>query len=66
MNFEDLTPEQKEKARACKTPEDLLALAKAEGHKLTAEELEAVSGGGCWTLCPGADDTDAEPCYPDC
>ncbi len=27
MKFEDLTPEQMEKARACKTPEDMLNLA---------------------------------------
>ena len=28
MNIDDLTPEQKEKVLACKTPEELLALAK--------------------------------------
>ena len=48
MEFKDLTPEQQEKARACKTAEELLALAKAEGYELTDEELEAVSGGGAW------------------
>ena len=48
MNFADLTPEQQEKARACKTPEDVLALAKAEGYELADEELEAVSGGIEW------------------
>ena len=31
MNYEDLSPELKEKAKACKTPEDILALAKEEG-----------------------------------
>ena len=45
MRLEDLTPEQKEKALACKTPEELLELAKAEGYELFDEELEAVSGG---------------------
>jgi hypothetical protein len=30
MEFKDLTPEQQAKARACKTPEDMLALAKEE------------------------------------
>ena len=45
MQFEDLTPEQQEKARACKTPEEVLALAKEEGYELSDEQLEAVSGG---------------------
>ena len=51
MNLEDLSPELKERALACKTPEDVLALAKQEGYDLSDEELEAVSGGG-W-LCNG-------------
>ena len=46
MNFEDLTPELQEKAKACATPEELLALAKAEGYELSDAELEQVSGGG--------------------
>ena len=45
MKFEDLTPEQMEKARACKTPEDVLALAKEEGYDLSDEELQSISGG---------------------
>ena len=48
MRFEDLTPEQKEKAKNCKTIEDLLALAKDEGYTLTEEEIDAISGGGGW------------------
>ena len=48
VDFKDLTPEQQEKARACKTPEDVLALAKAEGYELSDEDLEAVSGGIEW------------------
>ena len=47
MDFKDLTEEQKAKARACKTPEELLALAKEEGYELSDEELDAVSGGWC-------------------
>lgn len=51
MEFEELTPEQREKVLACKTPEELLALAQEEGYELTEEQLEGVSGG--WISCPG-------------
>ena len=51
MNFEDLTPEQQKKARACKTPEDILALAKEEGYELSQEELDAVAGGNGLNWC---------------
>ena len=46
MNFEDLTEEQKAKARECKTPEELMQLAMDEDLDLTEEQLEKVSGGG--------------------
>ena len=49
MDFENLTPEQKEKAKACKTSEEMLALAKEEGYELNDDELEAVAGGASWT-----------------
>ena len=42
-----LTEEQIAKVKACKTQEEMLALAKAEGIELSDEQLEAVSGGGC-------------------
>ena len=48
MKFEDLAPEQMEKAKACKMPEDFLALAKEEGYELSDEQLTAVSGGVNW------------------
>ena len=48
MRFEDLTPEQQERAKARKMPEDVLALIKEEGYELYDEELQAVSGGGGW------------------
>ena len=53
MNFEELTPEQIEKAKACKTTEELVALAKAEGVELTDDQLAAASGGGEWYECGG-------------
>ena len=45
MRFENLTPEQKEKAEECKNTDELLKLAKEEGYELSEDEPEAVSGG---------------------
>lgn len=56
MNFEDLAPKLKEKVIACKTPDELLDLAKQEGIELTDEQLESVSGGG-WKEPSCPDDT---------
>lgn len=63
MEYEDLSPELQEKAKACKTVEDILKLAKDEGYELTDNELESISGGGwdcpllCATLCEVFDKT---------
>ena len=46
MNLNDLTQEQWDKLRECKTPEDILALAQEEGYELTDDELQQVTGGG--------------------
>ena len=51
MEFNDLSDEQKAKAKACKTTEELLALAKEEGMELSADELESISGGVEWVKC---------------
>ena len=48
MNFDELSPELQEKVKACKTPEEMLELAKKEGYELSDDELEAVSGGMEW------------------
>lgn len=47
--------EHREKARACKIPEDIpapanrvLSLAKDMGHELSDEEIERIAGGGSW------------------
>ena len=45
MDFSDLSPELREKAKACNTPEEMLALAKQEGYKLSDEEMEGIAGG---------------------
>ena len=44
-------PELREKAKACTSPDELLALAKKEGYKLSEDGLTAVSGGGNITWC---------------
>ena len=45
MKFEDLSPDLQERAKGCKSAEDILALAKDEGYELSDDELESVSGG---------------------
>ena len=50
MYFEELTSEQKQRARACKNADELFELAKAEGVELSDEQLESVSGGS-WIQC---------------
>lgn len=44
-----LTDEQKKKAEAAKTPEELLGLAQEIGFELTDEQLDGIGSGG-W--CP--------------
>ena len=41
INPNELSKEIIEKAMACKTSEELMALAKAEGYELTRDEAEA-------------------------
>ena len=55
MKFEELTPELKTKALACKTPEDVLTLAKEEGYELSDKELESLSGGEALYECGNYD-----------
>ena len=56
MELKDLSPELQEKAKACKTAEELKTLAQENGFELSDEELEGVSGGqDCTPLtCPVA------------
>ena len=60
MEPSDLTPDMKEKIKDCKTPEDILALAKEDGYELNDDELTQIAGGS-W----GGDDTPAIVC-PNC
>lgn len=43
--YEKMTDEQKEKAKACKTPDELMAFAGREGIELPDDLLENVAGG---------------------
>ena len=45
MSYKDLTPEQMEKAKACKTAEEIADIAEEEGTELSNEVLEGVVGG---------------------
>ena len=58
----EISPELREKAMACETPEEFLALAKKEGYKLSDEEMAAVSGGNFWT-CSATCDNDRCPSW---
>ncbi|MDO4532411.1 MAG: hypothetical protein Q4C36_01685 [Coriobacteriia bacterium] len=45
MSLNDMTPEQMEKAQACKASEELAEFAQSIGVALSEEELAAVAGG---------------------
>lgn len=45
MKLDDLSEEQKAKVTACKTADELVALAKEEGLELSDEQLDSISGG---------------------
>ncbi len=45
MDLKNIKPGLKERAKACATTEELLALAAEEGIELTDDELEGISGG---------------------
>ncbi len=64
-----LSPEQLEKARACRSSEELFQLAKEEGLELNDAQLEAVAGGTCDATPPnngGALPTPTGPRCPRC
>jgi hypothetical protein len=54
-----LTEEQMKKVKECKSSEEILAVAKAEGVELTEEQLAAVNGGRCDAAgkCPACGST---------
>ncbi len=60
-----LTEEQIAKVKACKSSDELLALAKAEGIQLTDEQLEVINGGGCSIISNIGDAINQSDC-PQC
>ena len=62
MRFDDLNDELRERAKACTTPEEVLALTKAEGIELSDEDLKQISGGG-WG---GGGSSSSTICCPYC
>ena len=47
---DELTPEQLEKARACRSADELAQLAREEGVELSDEQLDGIAG-GTWYDC---------------
>ena len=45
VDIENLSTEQKAKLGECESPEDILAVARAEGYELSEEELDQIAGG---------------------
>ena len=45
MKFNDLSPELQEKAAACNTLQEFLALIENEGYELSDQDLEDIAGG---------------------
>ena len=52
MDIKDLNPDIIERAKACKSSEELVALATEQGQELTDEQLEVIAG-GAWYDCDG-------------
>ena len=50
-SLEGLTDEQREKARALKSPEEIIQFAKDEGFELSDDQLESVAGGSWFPTC---------------
>ena len=66
--IKDLSPELQEKARQCKTKEELDAFIAENEIELPEDALEMVSGGFCTGDCPkgGKHDWDVYTSYKEC
>ena len=72
INRSELTKKQLEKALECKTAEELMVLAKAEGYEITKDEAEAYLAEmanfelDSKELDKVAGGTTSEPCWTNC
>ena len=48
MDFSSIPEDVLEKARACKTAEELIALVREEGVELTDDDIAGITGGDDW------------------
>ncbi|MDO4537483.1 MAG: hypothetical protein Q4B54_04920 [Coriobacteriales bacterium] len=57
FDVDNIPPETLEKARQCKSADELFELAKSEGIDLDDEMIEGISGGigSKWGSCPSYD-----------
>ena len=67
MNFDELSPEIKERLKAAGSEEELLKIVAEAGIDLSGEELKAISGGVfCYSLwIPCSPDYQPCECYDD-
>ncbi|MDO4537876.1 MAG: hypothetical protein Q4B54_06925 [Coriobacteriales bacterium] len=49
IDYDDISPELKEKAMQCESTEELFELAQSEGVDLTDEMIEQIAGGSYWS-----------------
>ena len=61
MDFDKISDELKAKALKCKTPEEVLELARSEGYDLTDEQLQSIAGGSIDWDCLYHDCTNYKP-----
>jgi len=48
MDYSNISPELREKAKACESVDELIELAKEESIELSDEQLEHITGGSSW------------------
>ena len=61
MEFDELTPEQMERAKNCRSAEELVSMAMAEGIDLSDDQLDAVAGGANWSGCDSYESEARDP-----